>query len=206
MLHVVTESRCSLELRGEPTRLLQLGNLALVHCGEGHALTSAPGLPAAKLFEIDREQVSERYETLRLGGDAERATVICGLFKFEDHVTQQLLALLLKIIAVDGWASPQSDWMHSTLRVIAAEAREMSPGGETVITRLADILVIHAIRFWITHNPSAQTGWLGALQDPQIGRVISKIHRSPGHPWTLESLAARHPCHARHSLHAFPNL
>jgi Cupin len=137
-------------------------------------------LPAAKLFEIDREQVSERYETLRLGGDGERATVICGLFKFEDPVTQQLLALLPKIIAVDGWTSPQSDWMHSTLRMIAAEARETSPGGETVITRLADILVIHAIRFWITHNPSAQTGWLGALQDPQIGRVISKIHRSPG--------------------------
>jgi AraC-like DNA-binding protein len=65
----------------------------------------------------------------------------------------------------------------------------MNPGGETVITRLADILVIHAIRFWITHSPSAQTGWLGALQDPQIGRVISRIHREPGRAWTLEALA-----------------
>src|SRR5215468_6220257 len=66
----------------------------------------------------------------------------------------------------------------------------MGPGGETVITRLADILVIHAIRSWIKQSSLAQTGWLGALQDRQIGRVISKIHRNPGQAWTLESLAS----------------
>ncbi|HMF63616.1 MAG TPA: AraC family transcriptional regulator [Edaphobacter sp.] len=190
MLHVVTAGRCFLELQGTPSRLLQSGDLVLVPHGEGHVLTSAPGLPAAKLFEIPREQVSERYERLRLGGDGERATVICGLFKFDDPAAQQLITLLPKIITVDASASPQSDWIQSTLRMIAAEAKEMPPGGETVIMRLADILVIHAIRFWITHNPSAQTGWLGALQDPKIGRVISKIHRNPGRAWTLESLAS----------------
>jgi transcriptional regulator GlxA family with amidase domain len=81
------------------------------------------------------------------------------------------------------------DWIQSTLRMLAAEARDMRPGGETMITRLADILVIHAIRYWIAHAPSQQTGWLGALHDPQIGPVISKIHRYPARPWTLESLA-----------------
>ena len=42
------------------------------------------------------------------------------------------------------------------------------PGGETVITRLADILVIQAIRSWLERDPAARTGWLGALQDAQI--------------------------------------
>jgi AraC-like DNA-binding protein len=190
MLHVVTAGRCFLEVAGTPSRLLQAGDLTLVPHGEGHVLTSAPGLPASKLFEIDREQVSERYETLRLGGDGERTTMICGLFQFDDPAAQQLITLLPKTITVDAWASPQSEWMQSTLRMIAAEAKEMGPGGETVITRLADILVIHAIRFWITHTPSARTGWLGALQDPKIGNVISKIHRNPGADWTLESLAS----------------
>jgi AraC-like DNA-binding protein len=191
MLHVITAGRCFLEVEGaQGSSLLQPGDLALVAHGEGHVLTSAPGLPAAKLFETNREQVSERYETLSLGGDGERATMICGLFKFDDPAAQQLIKLLPKIITVDSWSSPQSDWLQSTLRMIAAEAKAMSPGGETVITRLADILVIHAIRFWITHTPSAQTGWLGALQDPQIGHVISRIHREPGRSWTLESLAS----------------
>lgn len=70
-----------------------------------------------------------------------------------------------------------TDWMQSTLRLMAIEAKELRPGGETVITRLADILVIQAIRSWIERDPVAQTGWLGALQDQQIGRAIALIHR-----------------------------
>jgi AraC-like DNA-binding protein len=58
-----------------------------------------------------------------------------------------------------------------------------------VITRLGDILVIQAIRAWIESDPVAQSGWLGALRDPQIGRAISLIHRDPARDWTVASLA-----------------
>jgi AraC-like DNA-binding protein len=72
---------------------------------------------------------------------------------------------------------------------MAAEASELRPGGEAVITRLGDILVIQAIRAWMENDPAARTGWLGALQDPQIGRAISLIHHDPARPWTIASLA-----------------
>jgi AraC-like DNA-binding protein len=189
MLHVVTSGRCVLEIEGTPRGLLQPGDLTLVPHGQGHVVASGPGLAASKLFETPREQVSKRYETLRLGGDGERTTMICGVFQFDDPAAQQLVMLLPDVITVDTWATPQAEWMQSTLRMIAAEAKAMNPGGETVITRLADILVVHAIRYWITHCPSTQTSWLGALRDRQIGPVISKVHRQPAHRWTLESLA-----------------
>ena len=93
------------------------------------------------------------------------------------------------MIGVDVWSSPEIEWIQSTLRFMAAEARELRPGGETVITRLADILVIQAIRSWIARDPAAQTGWLGALRDPQIGRAIALVHRDPARNWTVASLA-----------------
>jgi len=189
MLHVVIAGEPFLEVDGAPDRVLRPGDLTLVPLGDEHRLKSGSGLPASKLFEIDREQVSERYEVLRLGGGGQRTTMICALFQFEDPAAQQLMDFLPKVIHVDSWTAPESDWIQSTLRMMAAEAREMRPGGETMITRLADILVVHAIRFWITHAPSQQKGWLGALHDPHIGPTISKIHRDPGHSWTLESLA-----------------
>ena len=46
------------------------------------------------------------------------------------------------------------------------------------------------IRSWIEQDPAAQTGWLGALQDEQIGRTISLIHRDPARAWSVASLAA----------------
>ena len=69
--------------------------------------------------------------------------------------------------------------MQSALRLMGAEAKELRPGGEAVMTRLADILVVQAIRTWIDTDPAARGGWVGALRDAQIGRAISLIHRDP---------------------------
>ena len=93
------------------------------------------------------------------------------------------------MIAFDAWSFPEAEWIQSTLRLMAIEARALCPGGETVITRLADILVIQAIRSWTASDPAAQTGWLGALQDKQIGHAVALVHREPARPLTVESLA-----------------
>jgi AraC-like DNA-binding protein len=72
---------------------------------------------------------------------------------------------------------------------MAAETKQLRAGGEAVITRLADVLIIQAIRWWMESDPDAQTGWLGALRDDQIGRALGLIHGDPAHPWTVATLA-----------------
>jgi len=190
MFHVVTSGRCWLEVEGAEQRLLQPGDLALVPHGEGHRLASEPGIAAAKLFDLPREQVSERYEVLRHGGGGAATSLVCGAVRFDHPAAHHLVKLLPRMISVEASSSPHMDWIQSTLRFMAAEAKALRPGGETVITRLADILVIQAIRSWIDQDPAAQTGWLGALQDKQIGRAISCIHRDPARAWTVALLAA----------------
>ena len=74
--------------------------------------------------------------------------------------------------------------------MLAAETREPQPGGEAIITRLADVLVIQAIRGWIAADPAAQTGWLGALRDPHLGQALALIHGDPAREWTVAALAA----------------
>jgi AraC-like DNA-binding protein/mannose-6-phosphate isomerase-like protein (cupin superfamily) len=189
MFHVVTAGRCWLEIEGEERRVLQPGDLALVPHGEGHRLVSEPGGEAMALFDLPREELSERYELLRHGGDGAATNMVCGAVRFEHPAAQHLISLLPKTICIDAWNSDHADWLQSTLRLMAAEAKALRPGGETVVTRLADILVIQAIRAWIAEDPAAKTGWLGALQDPQIGRAILGVHRDPAQLWTVDSLA-----------------
>jgi AraC-like DNA-binding protein len=188
--HVVMTGRCSLEIEGEGSRLLHPGEFALVPHGEGHRLTSAPGVPAPGIDTLRHEMVSERYAILRHGGGGAPTTLICGAVRFEHPAAHHLVKLLPRVIHVEASISPQMDWMQSTLRLMAAEASALRPGGETVITRLADILVIQAIRSWIEHDPAAQTGWLGALHDEQIGRAITLVHRDVARSWTVASLAS----------------
>ena len=190
MFHVVTRGRCWVEVAGAADRVLQVGDLALVPHGEGHRLASEPGVPAARLFDLPREYEVERYEILRHGGGGEPTSIVCGAVRFDHPAARHLVMLLPRMIVVEARTSPHTDWIYSTLRLMGDEARELRPGGETVITRLADILVVQAIRSWIAEDPAAQKGWLGALQDEQVGRAIALIHRDPARPWTVESLAA----------------
>jgi len=189
MFHVVTAGESWLRVNGADDCLLRPGDLALVPHGDGHWLLSEPAARCAPLFDLPRTLVSDRYERLVHGGGGKPATVICGVVRFDHPAAAQLLALLPRRIVVDAWSSPEAEWIQSTLRFITAEARELRAGGETVITRLADILVIQAIRSWLADPAAAQTGWLRALRDKQIGRAVSLIHREPGGGWTLESLA-----------------
>lgn len=134
--------------------------------------------------------MSERYEVLRYGAGGAATSLICGGVRFDHPAAKHLVSLLPQLIYLKAWESPHLEWIQSTLRLMANEARQLRPGGETIITRLADILVIQAIRSWLAEDPVARTGWLGALQDKQIGRAILLIQRDPARAWTVASLAA----------------
>jgi len=187
--HVVTSGRFWLETSAEDAGWVQLGDLALVPHGEGHVLCSEPGAPAPGILELEREVVSDRYEVLRHGEGGMPTGLVCGAVRFEHPAARNLIEILPKTIHIEASGSARLEWMQSVLRLMAAEAGELRPGGEAVITRLGDILVIQAIRAWMESDPAAQRGWLGALQDRQIGRAISLIHRDPARNWTVASLA-----------------
>lgn len=189
--HVITLGRCWLETKEAVPHLLRAGDLALVPHGEGHRLRSEPGVETPSIYQLDREIAGDRYEILRHGGGGERVEMVCCAVAFDHPAARGLVEVLPRILYVEGTAnSRHMEWMQSTLRLMAAEAGALRPGGETVVTRLADILVIQAIRSWLESDPAARTGWLGALQDKHIGRAISLIHRDPARDWTVASLAS----------------
>ncbi len=189
MFHVVTAGECWLEVDGEEPHLLQQGSLALVPHGNGHIVRSHPSEQTLPLFDIPVERVSDRYEIMRHGGGGELTHLTCGLVRFDHVAGQQLISLLPKVLQIDTREEEEGSWLQSTLRFIAREARELRPGGETVITHLADILIIQAIRSWLDSAPDANRGWLAALRDRQIGRALAAIHRDPQKAWSVASLA-----------------
>lgn len=189
MFHVVTSGSCTMVVPGAEPRALRPGGLALVPHGQGHRLESEATAPGIGLFEVPREEVSDRYELLRIDGGGDPVTLICGVVRFDHPAGRYLMGILPRLIVLDSDTPLQQEWLQSTVRLMAHEARTLLPGGETVITRLADVLVIQAIRSWLEGDPEARAGWLGAMRDPQIGRAINHIHRSPGQEWTVARLA-----------------
>jgi hypothetical protein len=91
--------------------------------------------------------------------------------RFDHPAARNLIEILPAMIHVEGSPSRQDEWMRGRLRLMADEARELRPGGEAVITRLADILVVQAIRSW--PNPIRQRrvgGWVPSRTDRSATR------------------------------------
>ena len=189
MFHIVTRGRCWLEIDGSEPLCLERGSLALVPHGLGHRLVDEPGREGVDFFDLPIERVTERYERLTWGGGGETCCLICVVVRFDPGAAERLVDALPPVLHLDAWDGGDDRWLSDTLRFLAREAEVLRPGGETVITRLADILAIQMVRHWIEHEADLETGWLAALRDKHLGRAIAAIHTQPGADWTLAALA-----------------
>ncbi len=189
--HVVTSGRCWLVDADGYEREVREGDLVVVPHGRGHDAVDAVGTPTTSVFDIPHDYVSQQYAILRHGGGGASATVICGAVRFDHPAARSLVEMLPEVIHVAASITrPEWQWMPTLLGLMADESAATRPGGEAVVTRLSDILVIQAIRHWIATDPAANTGWLGALNDPAIGHSIAMVHREPERPWTVASMAS----------------
>jgi AraC-like DNA-binding protein len=186
--HVITEGSCLLEVDGE-VYALSAGDLALVPHGRGHLLRSDPGaVITGRADLLPQDYVAEHYSVLRVDGGGAPTRLLCGVLEPERPGAAHLLDLLPPVLLVDAGNPARGGWLSVLLGMITDEVRHDRPGAEAVVTRLADVVVIQAIRGWLETGATGP-GWLRALRDPQVGRAVALVHRDPGAAWTLDRLA-----------------
>ncbi|WP_394179876.1 AraC family transcriptional regulator [Marinomonas posidonica] len=203
MFHIVTEGGCWLSFENGKSHYLQPGELALVAKGLGHNISHEKGQTCEPFFDIPVTKLSERYEFLRYGGkgrekerekvegqsEAQVTRLICGVLSFDHIAGQKLIAQLPDVIHLSQAKDNLPLSLQSMMHTLEQEASTLAPGGETIMTHLADIIVIQAIRNWITKSSHAPNGWLSGLQDPKLAKALSAIHTQPQYAWTVDQLA-----------------
>ena len=186
-IHVVTEGRCWLDVAGQAPRDIPAGSVAVLPHGSAHRIRSAPEVVATPLSDIPVHYVTDRYERMRHGGGGATTRIsYCGV-RFDPRGAHRLLRALPLVVHVDSQGNDDS-WVRDTVAFIAREADAGRPGSEAVITRLADIIVVQAIRAWLDATEH-ETGWLSALRDRYVSGALAAIHRSPERDWSVRQLA-----------------
>ena len=77
------------------------------------------------------------------------------------------------------------------LEAMEREAKGARAGFAGILARLADVVAAFIVRAWVECGCGDATGWVAALRDPRLGRVIVALHNAPGHDWTVAELADR---------------
>jgi AraC-like DNA-binding protein len=177
-----------LEHEGSAPVSLSAGDVAVVPKGGAHVLRDAPGSPIQTLGAgvCSKHRVSP--EPIRLGGDGARALLIAGAFEFLSGRRTCLLERLPPLIHLPANDPGSAPWLPATVQLFVAESATARPGGSVVMSRLADVLFVQALRAQMTEKACQEHG-LPALADPQIGRAMGLMHARLGDAWTVERLA-----------------
>lgn len=176
----VAAGRCWLRGAGE-SRWLSPGDLALVPHGGTYSVTDQPDRPADQLATLPHRQLGRRSASVRHGGGGAPSVLLCGAAAL-DQPDEPLVAHLPSLMVLSGHST------GSLAAAIAHEAMAVTPGAETVVCRLLDVLIVYAIRIWLRSAPD--NGYLGALRDRNLGPVLARMHRDPGQAWSVSTLAA----------------
>jgi len=113
---------------------------------------------------------------------------LTGTFTVDDAVGDPLLTVLPATVVVPAAGQ---DWLAASLRLLVAELTGPRPGAAVMISRILDLLFVHALRAWAQQRPTAPVapGWLTAATDPSLGPVLSAIGADLRRPWSVEDLA-----------------
>ncbi|PWN01884.1 AraC family transcriptional regulator [Nocardioides silvaticus] len=186
LFHLVATGSAVLEVDAEQVTMGP-GDVVLVPRGTGHVGYSDADAPRTPLFDVPRLEQTDRFERIRIDGGGTPTTLVCGALEFTDLAVGRLMASLPPVL--HAGSGGRGTWLRSTIELMAEEARSPLAGSSVVTTRLADVLVVHAVREWLRAS-APERGWVAAVRDPHLGRAIGAFHADPGRAWDLPALAA----------------
>lgn len=187
MFHIIVDGTAQFEIEST-SFTLKKGDFVLFPKGDGHVLSDGRCTTVTPLSDLPIKSITERYETLDFGGQGKTTVLVCGVLLFEHPLAIKLLGVLPPYITIQEKEAPTSI-VKSISDLLASETQRMSVGAEAVIGRLADILVIAAMREYLEGVDDTKLGWLTALQDHRIGKSLQLLHENPARHWSLDELA-----------------
>jgi len=168
---------------------LSEGDLVVVTRGDAHRIRSHPSSPVLSFFDLLETHKRNGHQVFRAGGKGAVTSFVCGGAEFETGASNPLIAILPPVLRVKTTEEP---WLGPTTRQLLAEMENGGPGAAEIINRLIDLLFVRAVRAYFNQNmETAESGWLAAVRDEQIGRALAMLHRDPQLAWTVDSLASR---------------
>lgn len=180
LLHIAERGDLELHVDGQSFTLHE-GDMALLARGDRHVISAGSPAPAER--ELTAADSYRRVDELT---DPATPRWVTGTFGVEETIADPLLSVLPAAVLIR--ASAERDWLTLSLHLLVVEITDARPGAGVMISRILDLLFIHALRAWSADD--AAPGWLTAALDPAFGPVLTTIHNNPDRQWQVAELAA----------------
>jgi AraC-like DNA-binding protein len=187
---LISQGQCWLRLPDESSPIrLSPGDFFLLGPGREYVLSDDLETAPRPLDELLKERCGH---AIAFGGGGDPTAIIAGRFSLDESRSRPLADFLPPLILIRR-GQPHMLPLQKTLELLATEveaSRSAGPGSEVAASRLADLLLIQALRAHIANAPETSAGWLHALSDTHIGAALNSMHERIDFRWTVASLAS----------------
>jgi len=186
--HVVTRGQLLVALEGEAPVLVRAGEVVILPRNDFHTMASDGYCEPVEIGSLLQASPNGGLTRIEHGGGGEEADVICGFLGSEDAFNP-LIASLPRVLTLDIRNGMSRDWIETSVRYAANDLVAGRAAGSSVMSRLAELLLIEAVRHYSQAIAAEDEGWLKGLSDPQIGRALTLIHSNIAADWSTDKLA-----------------
>jgi AraC-like DNA-binding protein len=181
-VHAVVRGRAWLWLE-DPRSAIELapGDVALVRGGPDHHVAHSPTAAC-----LTPEQFRARHADGEHPDDEHATVFLCGAYRFSGDVGRGLLEALPPMLHLPP---ADHDPLHDVIGLLSRELAAPQPGQQTVLDRLLDVVLVHAIRTSFRQSARAPR-WYQASADPRLAVALRAMHADAAHGWTVPELAA----------------
>jgi len=191
MFHALTAGDCWAELEdgSKPPLHLEAGDIIVLPMGDAHVFCSAPGMRAPPDLGL-YYRPKDRPLPFVIGqgrGGGDRTRFVCGYLGCDAKPFNPVLAALPQVLharRIDG-----TGYLTQLIRLAVEETATRRSGGETVLSKVAELMFVEVVRCYIDTLPADALSWLAGLRDPHVSAALHLMHARPAESWTLERLA-----------------
>ncbi|WP_234993309.1 AraC family transcriptional regulator [Amphiplicatus metriothermophilus] len=190
--HIMLDGWCWAQLadESEPAVRLEAGDAIIFPAGDGHFMSSEKGkrgTPDYTLYYRPRNRALP-FVLKQVGGEGEPARFVCGYLGCDARPYNPVIEGLPRMMYVRR-SGDESDLTLELLRLAVAETANPKPGGETILSKLSELMFLQALRKHMEELPAESRGWIAALRDRHVGEALRLMHSRPAENWTLDALA-----------------
>jgi len=190
--HIMLDDWCWARVADDslPAIRLEAGDAILFVNGDAHYMTTEPGKrasPDLNLYYRPKDRPLP-FVLRELGGQGESSRFVCGYIGCDARPFNPILGALPRMMHVKR-STVGGQLTHDLIRMALHETEAPRAGGETILSKLSELMFLQAVRQFIDTLPPESTGWLAALRDRHVGAALRLMHARPGEAWTLDALA-----------------
>ena len=182
--HIVTKGQCVLKTKEKSIQLFT-GDIVVFPLGASHWLANNERSKRYKGQDVVESILSGKS---LFEGNQLCTTLVCGHFEFDRSLDHPFIKELPLIIHIKDTDLKQFSWLKSITDLVIEEAGMEQSGSGVIVNKLGEILFVHTLRVFIEKNKS-KSGFIAAIQDERISKVLNEIHSAAEQDWSLEQLS-----------------